>query len=45
MTNPLFDDGVQTFLWLYAGAVIAIAHRVTAPAPVLASRLRPALAT
>jgi O-antigen ligase len=45
MANPLFDDGVQTFLWLYAGAIIAIGHRVTAPAPVLASRLRPALAT
>lgn len=45
MTNPLFDDGVQTFLWLYAGAIVAIGHRVTDPSPVLASPLRPALAT
>ena len=45
MTNPLFDDGVQTFLWLYAGAIVAIGHRVTDASPVLASRLRPALAT
>jgi len=45
MTNPLFDDGVQTFLWLYAGAIVAIAHRVTEPSPVLESPFRPALAT
>jgi hypothetical protein len=45
LTNPLFDDGVQTFLWLYAGAIVAIARRVTVKSLASAAPLRQALAT
>jgi len=45
LTNPLFDDGVQTFLWFYAGTVVALARRVAVPALASPVRLRPALAT
>ena len=34
LTNPLFDDGVQTFQWLFAGAIVAIAHRIAVVHPV-----------
>ena len=34
LTNPLFDDGVQTFQWVFAGAIVAIAHRIAVVHPV-----------
>jgi len=45
LTNPLFDDGVQTFLWLYAGAIVAIGHRVAESPTVPKSPFRPAQST
>ena len=33
LTNPMFDDGVQTLAWLYAGIIASLDHRSGAGKP------------